>query len=280
MSRGICILAQNNSKTNYVNQAYLLALSVKKSNPMLPVTLVTNDIVTSKQQKVFDQVVEIPWLDSAKDSEWKIENRWKIYYASPYDETIVLDVDCLVLNDISHFFDFVKDRNIVYANRARTYRNELVTSDYYRKTFTANNLPNVYSGLQFFRKCEETSNFYKLLELVFNNWNAFYDQFCKEYYPKNVSMDVSAAIVLKLMEKENDYLLESEPVAFTHMKSMIQNWTKESAESWLKIVESCFLTSDCKLYVGNYLQRDIFHYVEDEFCSADVIKVYEEALGL
>lgn len=280
MSKGICILSQRNSKTDYIKEAYLLALSVKKSNPNLPVTLVTNDTVTPKQQKVFDEIKEIPWTDAAADSDWKVENRWKLYYASPYEHTIVLDADCIILNNIEHIFDFVKGKDLVYANTARTYRGEVVTSDYYRKTFTANNLPNVYSGFQYFRKSSKAAEFYKLLELIFNNWNAFYDKFCKEHYPKNVSMDVSAAIALKLMELDNDCFLNSEPVKFTHMKPMVQNWVGAIGQSWIEQVESCFFTSDCKLYVGNHLQKDIFHYVEDEFCNDTVIQIYEEALNL
>ena len=51
----------------------------------------------------FDQIIPIPFGDAADDSEWKVENRWKIYHASPYDETIVMDTDMLVLQNIDIF---------------------------------------------------------------------------------------------------------------------------------------------------------------------------------
>ena len=40
--------------------------------------------------------------DKAKDSDWKIENRYKAFELS-YDETIVLDSDVLVLDKIDWY---------------------------------------------------------------------------------------------------------------------------------------------------------------------------------
>ena len=40
---------------------------------------------------VFDNIIPIPWGNLAKNSDWKIENRWKLYHLSPYEHTIVMD---------------------------------------------------------------------------------------------------------------------------------------------------------------------------------------------
>jgi len=96
---GIVVLAQNNSLDDYVLQACLLAMSVKLTNPNLPISVVTNDIVPEEYTQFFDKIIPIPFEDNAAESEWKIENRWKIYHASPYERTIVMDTDMLVLQD-------------------------------------------------------------------------------------------------------------------------------------------------------------------------------------
>ena len=95
MSNGVCLLAQNNDKTDYIRQAYALALSIVAKSPKQKVSLITNDTVSDRYKTVFDKIIPIPWDDSATESNWKIENRWKVYHVTPYRNTIVFDVDML-----------------------------------------------------------------------------------------------------------------------------------------------------------------------------------------
>ena len=102
MSNGFIVLAQNTDTVDYVQQAYALALSIKFSQQNInSISLVTNDPVPEKYQKVFDQIIPIPWFDPNSNSILKAENRWKLYHVSPYKSTIVLDTDMLLLEDIS-----------------------------------------------------------------------------------------------------------------------------------------------------------------------------------
>ena len=78
MKNNFTMLAQN-SNVDYVQQAYLSAMSIRATNKEAKICLITNDNVSKKYKQVFDDIVDIPWGDHAKDSEWKIENRWKIY---------------------------------------------------------------------------------------------------------------------------------------------------------------------------------------------------------
>ena len=138
MSKGFCLLAQNNSNTNYVRQAYALALSLHLYNKDQKISLITNDDVPTEWQSVFDQIIPIPWEDNAEDSDWKIQNRWKVYHASPYDETIVLEADMMITSDITHWWKELSKRELFFVSNVRTYRDEVITSRFYRKTFDAN----------------------------------------------------------------------------------------------------------------------------------------------
>ena len=193
MSNGICVVAQNNSTTNYVKQAYALALSILAKSPNTNISLITNDIVPSMYKDVFDKVIPIPWSDIAYN-DWKIENRYKVYYVTPYINTIVFDVDMLVLDDITPIWSNL--HNLSFTTNIKTYRNEPVTTRYYRKAFDANNLPEVYVGMYQFSKGNEAHNFFKLLDVIMQNWEVFY----KKYAPKSMqnwnSVDLSAEIVI------------------------------------------------------------------------------------
>ena len=93
------IFAQN-SVDDYVQQACLAAMSLRLTNPDSPIALITNDAVPIKYKQLFDHIVPIPFDDQSANSEWKVENRWKIYHATPFKETAVIDSDMLVLSDL------------------------------------------------------------------------------------------------------------------------------------------------------------------------------------
>jgi hypothetical protein len=279
MSKGIVVLAQNNKKTNYVLQACLLAMSLRVTNPDTKISIITNNRVPVEYKSLFDKVIKIPWTDAAKTSDWKVENRWKIYHATPYKETMVLDTDMLVLQDIESWWNFLSNYDLFFTSNVKTYRGETVTNDHYRKTFTANELPNLYSGLYYFKKSSKAHEFFVWLELVVNNWELFYSKYARECYNKWLSVDVSAAIVAKILDNDREITnAKSKIPTFTHMKPKIQGW-KENVESWQDAV-SAYITDDCKLKIGNYNQQGIFHYTEDSFVDENIINIYRKYLNV
>jgi hypothetical protein len=118
MDRGILVIAQNLSNVNYVQQAELLAMSLKATNPDTKISLVTNDEV--EFENLFDKIIPIPWNDDAESSDWKIQNRWKLYHASPYNKTIVMDTDMIVLQDISEWWNFLEKYKLFFTSKVYT----------------------------------------------------------------------------------------------------------------------------------------------------------------
>jgi hypothetical protein len=269
MSEGFCLLAQNNATVDYIKQAYALAVSIHKFNKDQNVSLVTNDEVPTKYRPVFDKIIKIPWTDQAQETDWKIENRWKVYHASPYDHTIVMDVDMLVLHDITHWWTELKKRDLFFVSNVKNYRNEIVDSVYYRKTFNENNLPNLYSAFYYFKKGDVAHEFFKLLEIVMINWELFYGKFASNYYQKWCSMDLSCSIVSKILNNTLEITDSNSFITFTHMKPHCQNW-HEVPEKWTTVLGG-YLTNDKTMLIGNFLQRNILHYVEPEFLTDRIV---------
>ena len=75
----------------------------------------------------------------------------------------------LFLSDLSHHWDIFNRYDVCLVEKVRTYKNETVTDDYYRKTFTENNLPNVYNAYQYFKKNDNSLKYYKNLKHI---WTA------------------------------------------------------------------------------------------------------------
>ena len=272
MSNGICLVAQNNSKTDYIRQAYALALSVLANSPRANISLITNNEVPKEYKLVFDKIIDIPWGDMASETDWKVENRWKVYHLTPYENTVVFDVDMLVLDNINYMWQSFKDsQSLLFTKNVKTYRNELITSRYYRKTFDENNLPNVYVGMYQFNKSTETQEFFKLLDIVMQNWEIFYKKYTPNKLQKWCSVDVSVAITLKILDMQG-YSLNHSSMEFTHMKPYAQNITNPQPK-WTDTLSVDFGKG---IYINGYKQSGVLHYVEDEFLTDDVLDWLKE----
>jgi len=274
MDKGF-LLYSNGEK--YLKQAILCAMSLKVTNKNIPVSIITNDKVDTNFENLFDQIIPIPWIDH-DDTRYDILNRWKTYHVSPYKYSIVLDVDTLVVENIDHWWNFFKNYDLYFLSKVFTYRKYIVNDNYYRKAFVANKLPNLYTGMYFFQKNDTSKEFFSWLEIVSKNWELFYGQYCKEYYPKKPSMDVSVAIVSKILDI--DQFITNKKINFlhfTHMKTKIQGWNTEY-ESWQDYVGT-YLTDDLRLIIGNYLQSGVFHYTEDSFLSDTIFDRYASFLN-
>jgi len=274
-SKGFVIYAEGR---DYVKQAYLAALSLKVSDNRYPVSLITNDLVSQKYRKIFDNILKIPWYKESKTG-LCAENRWKIYHATPYEQTIVLDSDILVLENLDYFWQFAENFSMYFPTQVFTYRKEKITSNYYRKVFKANDLPTFYNCLHYFQKGDFAHEFYSWVELVSNNWELFYEKFCSKNLPKQPSMDVSTAIVSKILDCETEISRQRKDLPqIVHMKSMIQNWLNPTTR-WQDRV-GVYLSEDVQLKIGNHRQDSVFHYTENDFCTNDIIGKFEKCLKL
>lgn len=270
MSKGFLVLAQN-SDVDYIRQAYALALSIKATQPSINnISLVTNDSVPEQYLSAFDKIIPIPFGDSAITSEWKVENRWKLYHASPYDETVVLDVDMLILDNIERVWKWVGDRELFFTSHVVDYKGRIIVDNTYRKMFVSNDLPNLYSGMFYFKKSDSSLEFFKLLEFITYNWQKIYFEIAPKNMQNFYSFDVSVSIAAKLMGIDNIITHRNSPFTFIHLKPALQGWepVPQSCLSQLLIN----FTDTKELYLNNFKQRGVFHYVEDAFLTDQIIE--------
>lgn len=279
-NRGFVIFAQNNSTTDYVKQAYALACSIKATQKEFKnVCLITDNIIKERYIKAFDKVIILD-SDESKESEWKIENRYKIYNLSPFEETIVLDSDMLVLEDLTDYWNDFSSKELCFTTDVRTFRNTVIKEGlwYYRKAFIRFELPNTYVALHYFKKTNLTKTFAMYLELINKDWETMYSLYTGgKAFQKWQSIDVSTALVLQVLGIENDVVLKNSSVKFTHMKTYHQGFDNLK-NSWQDYVKT-YLTENLDFYIGNYKQTGVFHYVEDSFLTDDIITKYENYLS-
>jgi len=284
MTKGYLILAQNNTKDDYAKLAYALALSIKNSQSFVNDVCLATDLTPSKipdkYYDVFDSIVPIPWVDHAVSSKWKIENKWKYYYMTPFDETVILDADMLFPADISHWWDEFSKRDICITDKPRTFKGDIITSKKYREAFVSNELPNVYTAFMYFKKTERVAELFKLVEIIFNNWEKFFYEYLDENRPRHISGDVAYALAIKLLGMEDECFSNSELLpTFVHMKAHLQGIDeKYITDDWTKHIPTYF-ANDGTFKIGNYEQLFPFHYHIKEWLTDDMIAMFEERLG-
>lgn len=272
-NKGFLILAQNSEGVDYVRQAYALALSIARTQKLhKSVSLLTNDVVPEEYKDAFDNIIPIPWTDSS-ENRYAAGNRWKFIYASPYDETIVLDSDMLFFKDISATWDHLDQYDLFFTSKVHDHKDRVITDTKNRRTFIENQLPNIYFALHYFKKTELSFQFYKTLELVTRNWKHFYSIVTPKVTQPWVSMDVSAAIAIKLLGIENQVTNPNVNFTFVHMKPNVQQWSAVPMK-WTDSADF-YLTDDFSLFVNQFKQGKIFHYTENEFLRNQVLEILE-----
>jgi len=277
--RGFLTFAQN-AKDDYLRMAYALALSLKatQTEPYLAVAVTPGTEVPDHYRQVFDMVIDIPWLDEAKESGWKLENEWKAYHITPYVETIKLDADMLFTTDIADWWPLLGMRDVWGCDMVETYRGEVASSDFYRQCFTANQLPNLYSSFLYFKISDFAQEFFELSEMIFHDWERFFAEFLEPVTrPSYVSTDVAYALAAKIL---GDCVHPSLVPRFVHMKSRLQHWPDLIAEDedWMRHAPVT-LTDDLILKIGRYRQYLPVHYHLKSFLTDELLARYERHLA-
>jgi hypothetical protein len=257
---------------DYLKLAYAAALSIK--NTQKPgydkVALVTDNVDAVKELKspwVFDHVI---FWDGATG--W--DGRSYMDQLTPWENTVCIDSDMIFLRDYSHWVEyFIENCDLYVANSALTYRGETVTSDAYRKAFTKNSLPNLYSMWTFFKK-DKYKEFFDLGRAIIQNPAEFKNTFLSNHVPKIVGTDEAFAMSASILDIQNEIAYPLEFPRLVHLKPMIQNWP------WPADVVSnhvgFYFSPDGKLKIGNYQQTDLVHYNEKELMTDEIVSMLEE----
>ena len=274
MNFGYLIVVSSNKDTDYLKLAYALALSIK--NTQKPgydkVALVIDkpELVDNlKSPWVFDHV--IAW---DKETHW--DGRSWMDQLTPFENTVCLDADMLFLRDYSHWINyFIENCELYIPSKALTYRGETITNDFYRKTFTKNSLPNLYSMFTFFKQESKlATEFFNLGRYIIKNPVEFSNLYLVKHKPKVVGTDEAFALSAKILDISDIISYDLEFPNVVHMKPMIQNW------SWTadKVTEHAgfYFNTQGNLKIGNYQQHNIIHYVEKDLVNDEIVSMLEE----
>lgn len=232
--RGYLIPAVNTDLVDYERCAQHLAESIRRWHPDAEITIVTRDMLPDPDVTGFGYESHL-------------------FALSPYRQTIKLESDMLAAGSVDHWWNLFEKRDLVISQGARDFYDQPTANRFYRKIFDANNLPDVYNAITYWRVSQTAQEFFTLVDMIFKNWERF-KQLLK--FPEDVpSTDVVYAMAAQIVGPESVTLPLGYGPTIVHMKKHIiplqrEDWTQELV--WELV--------DDTLRINTVTQHGFFHY--------------------
>ena len=237
MNKGFVIMAQG---LDYVKCANILKDSLLRTMPEANITIITTNM--------------LPYGDQAPNTNWKLQNDWQVYEASPYDETIKLEADMIIPRNIDHWWNILSYKDIVVCNKIRNFKNELSDVRVYRRFIDENNLPDVYNAITYFKKSETSKKFYEIIKDVFENWDEY--KSILKCNPKELcTTDWAYSIACHIIGTEKTTMPDFDEFSMIHMKQWVNGLP---TENWTDTLIYEILPNQIR--INTYPQMYPFHY--------------------
>lgn len=254
--RGYLIVAVNGGKTDYVECARACARSIKLHTPNAKIAVMGASDILEEQDPIFDY--KIPLLYPVTGDNFYAAD-WQIAWVTPFRQTIKIEADMIIPHSIEHWWTMLEKRDVVLTLGARDFYGNKTDVRHYRKIFDANELPDVYNAITYWRYSRLSAEFFSLVKSLFENWSDVQSRIRLGQSDPGTT-DLIYAIAAKMIGVENVTLPDTSYPTLIHMKGQINNLI---LEDWTK--ELTWELDKSNIRVNTINQRYPFHYVIKEF---------------
>ena len=272
--QGFVTFAQNNAEVDYLELAYLQALNIKATQKhnscAVIVDAATRELVNDKHLNTFDYIIDlsIDYNDPANTR--KFANEWQVFRLTPFKETIKLESDLLFTRSIDHWWTAFRLKNVCLSTGAKSFNGINSTIRKYREMFDANNLPDVYNGLMYFRFSQEARDFFEAARYIQYEWETV-SKGLNKCFEAELSTDVLFALAALMIGEETVTMPSMDFINFVHMKSGFNGWN--DTRSWVDTVMS--ERDGDIIRINNLNQYDPVHYYDKTYATRELIEYYE-----
>jgi hypothetical protein len=241
-SRGIVAFADNTPTTDYVSIAHK-TLEIASKTLNLPYTILSNGA-----QQIDNYRYDIDYLEFVK---WNNLSRYKVFELSPYDETLVIDADYLVLDNK---IKFIFETNWDYILQRQSY----ALTQEWPDTMGSYSLPFVWATVFAFRKTPKAKLFFNLVERIQNNYEYYHTLF--NIRERNYRNDYAFAIADYIV---NGYCLRNHsiPGSMLTVDQAIESIDVKDYNLIIKDQKRSYILPRMNLHIisKKYLQSDNFN---------------------
>ena len=206
-----------------------------------------------------------------------MDARASAYDLSPYDETVLLDSDMMLLQPLDYCWEMVNDLDLYIASSPQDYRQRKFKYGAYRTEFKQNNWPDVYSAWTYFKKSPYAEKFFTTVKFIIKNQQEFLTNVLPDSMLTNIPTDEAFAIALAILGIEDTVVRPDwQSPRITHMKPAVQKFDNDVAE-WNDNLRFMMNTLG-QIKLGVWQQADILHYVKKELITENDLIMLEAVL--
>lgn len=249
----------------YVECAKACAKSIRLHTPKANIALLSDKLY---ENNVFDYNVLFP---IAVNYDNVLANDWQVFFASPFRQTIKIEADMIVPHSIEHWWPMLEHKDVVLTTGARNYMNEMSGNRFYRKIFDANNLPDVYNAITYWRLSHESQQFFTTVQVLFDHWDHVQTQI-KMGLSDPGTTDLIYALAANIVGVEKVTLPNTSYPTLIHMKGKLNKLVEED---WTK--ELVWELDESNIRINTIDQQYPFHYYIKEF-SKELNEHYDKLL--
>ena len=201
---GVLLFAYDNESIKYTELAKLCALLVRRHLPNTGVTLVTDNSIDGP----FDDVILVETGNSGRrtfrnpngeteEVTWHNKTRPQAYDLTPYDKTLLLDVDYLMFNNSLQWL-FQSDKELLCHNTVYDITGKESLID--EKMLHWSSIPMLWATVIYFTKNDTAREFFNLVKLVQDNYQYYYNLYNFKMGPYRNDYAISIAYNLLSLE--------------------------------------------------------------------------------
>ena len=201
---GVLLFAYDNESIKYTELAKLCALLVRRHLPNTGVTLVTDNSIDGP----FDDVILVETGNSGRrtfrnpngeteEVTWHNKTRPQAYDLTPYDKTLLLDVDYLMFNNSLQWL-FQSDKELLCHNTVYDITGKESLID--EKMLHWSSIPMLWATVLYFTKNDTAREFFNLVKLVQDNYQYYYNLYNFKSGPYRNDYAISIAYNLLSLE--------------------------------------------------------------------------------
>jgi hypothetical protein len=247
MKRGILIFAHNSRDVDYALMS-LVSAKFAKTNLQVPVSLIVDKFtvewmqtsnIYNLSQEIFDKIIEIekPVTQNtrvlhdgytSKNVPFVNSNRASVWDLTPYDRTLLIDSDFLILsNRLNEYWNV--DSSVMLSPSMQDVRGDRkgILDSWVSET----GIPLYWATTVMFTKNNESKIFFDLVDVIRTNYNYFADLF--RFNPKQYRNDISFSIAKHMLNGFENRGEDLPPILTLLDKDLIHSIDKNQLRVYL-----------------------------------------------
>ena len=247
MKRGILIFAHNSRDVDYALMS-LVSAKFAKSNLQVPVSLIVDKFtvewmqtsnIYNLSQEIFDKIIEIekPVTQNtrvlndgytSKTVPFVNSNRASVWDLTPYDRTLLIDSDFLIMSDrLEEYWDV--DSSVMLSPAMQDVRGDRkgILDSWVSET----GIPLYWATTVMFTKNNESKIFFDLVDVIRTNYSYFADLF--RFNPKQYRNDISFSIAMHMLNGFENRGEDLPPILTLLDKDLIHSIDKNQLRVYL-----------------------------------------------